>query len=127
VEKNNKLQRYLSRWTLMVELEKRGILDQIVSNGKRIHFLGMVDGPNEIRLFGEMGLLPLIDTWDSSAAVWAGICNIKFDNSPTGLINGKNEIEVDFNHNNADDDQLQLAAENIAFIDNMIGEYISVR
>lgn len=126
VEKNNKLQRYLSRWSLMVELEKRGILDKIVANNKRLHFLGMVDGPNEIRLMGEMGFLPLIDTWDSSAAVWAGICNIMFDSSPTGLTAGKNEIEVDFDHNTATVDQLEVAAYNVDFIDKMLGEYTIV-
>lgn len=119
VEKGNTLQRFLSRWKFMQELNSRGILDTVVENGKKMHFLGMVDGPNEIELVEEY--LDVINTWDSSAAVWAGVCDISFDNSPTGLINGKNEIEVDFSHNAADIGQLGLAARNVAYIDNILG------
>ena len=119
VEKGNTLQRFLSRWKFMQELNSRGILDTVVENGKKMHFLGMVDGPNEIELVEEY--LDVINTWDSSAAVWAGVCDISFDNSPTGLINGKNEIEVDFSHNTADSKQLALAAKNVAYIDNILG------
>ena len=93
VEKDNKLQRYLSRWGILRELEERGLLDDERA-AKRFHCLGMVDGPNEIEL-----LWPYVNniaTWDSSAAVWAGLNGIRFDNSPTGLINGKFELEVDF-------------------------------
>ncbi len=74
-------------------MEERGWLDSDNAY-KKFHCLGMVDGPNEIEL-----LWPYannIATWDSSAAVWAGLNGIKFDNSPTGLINGKFEKEVDF-------------------------------
>lgn len=118
VEKGNNLQRFLSRWKLMRRLEQEGILDSIQENGKFVHFLGMVDGPNEITLVERW--LDCIDTWDSSAAVWAGLCGIEFDNSPTGLINGKNEIEVDFNHNSATVKQLAMAAKNIRYIDNLL-------
>ena len=118
VEKDNKLQRFLSRWKFMDILYKRGILSKIVENGKKIHFLGMVDGPNEIELMGEY--IHYIDTWDSSAAVWAGICGIYFDNSPSGLINGKNEIEVDFDHKGADNKQLGIAAHNMRYIDKLL-------
>ena len=118
VEKDNKLQRFLSRWKFMRELGERGILDKIVNNGKKIHFLGMVDGPNEIQLVEDF--LPYINTWDSSAAVWAGICGIYFDNSPSGLINGKNEIEVDFDHKGADNKQLGIAAHNMRYIDMLL-------
>ena len=52
----------------------------------------MLDGPNEIKLMDGFD----IDTWDSSAAIWAGLHQIAFDNSPTGLIDGKFELEVDF-------------------------------
>ena len=102
VEKNNKLQRYLSRLKFVQELDKRGILEQIVNNKKKIHFLGMVDGPNEIELMGYNGYDECIDTWDSSAAVWYGLNGIKFDNSPTGAVNGKFEKEVDFNEKQGD-------------------------
>ena len=118
VEKDNKLQRFLSRWKFMNELNNRGILENIKYNGKKIHFLGMVDGPNEIELVREY--LWAIDTWDSSAAVWAGICDIRFDNSPSGLINGKNEIEVDFDYNKSTMKQLGNAAYNINYIDRLI-------
>ena len=118
VEKDNKLQRFLSRWKFMQELDKRGILHKIRVNGKKIHFLGMVDGPNEITLV--KNYLDMIDTWDSSAAVWAGLCGIYFDKSPSGLINGKNEIEVDFSHRGADNKQLGIATHNIRYIDSLI-------
>ena len=118
VEKDNKLQRFLSRWKFMYELDKRGILYTIKENRKKIHFLGMVDGPNEISLVSDW--LHYIDTWDSSAAVWAGMCHIPFDNSPTGLIDGKNEIEVDFSHKGADNTQIRMAMENCRYIDKLL-------
>lgn len=119
VEKFNKLQRFMSRWKLMRLLEDRGILEQIHESGKKIHFLGMVDGPNEIALVSRW--LDYIDTWDSSAAVWAGMCDIEFDESPTGLYDGKNEIEVDFDHNSATIAQIASALKNIRYIDDLIG------
>ena len=118
VEKGNNLQRFLSRWKLMQLLEWEGVLDKIEEYDKKIHFLGMVDGPNEIALVERW--LHHIDTWDSSAAVWAAICGIKFDSSPTGLINGKNEIEVDFDHNTATIDQIAAALSNIRYIDDLL-------
>ena len=118
VEKGNNLQRFLSRWKLMQLLEQRGTLELIKENGKKIHFLGMVDGPNEIALVSRW--LEHIDTWDSSAAVWAGMCGIEFDNSPTGLIAGKNEIEVDFDHNSATIAQIASALKNIRYIDDLL-------
>ena len=118
VERDNKLQRFLSRWKFMGELEKRGILRKIKANGKKMHFLGMVDGPNEVSLVRDY--FHYIDTWDSSAAVWAGLCGIYFDRSPSGLINGKNEIEVDFNHKGADNKLLAMAASNIGYIDHLL-------
>jgi hypothetical protein len=119
VEKGNNLQRFLSRWKLMQLLEQRVILEKLKENGKMIHFLGMVDGPNEITLMSRW--LDHIDTWDSSAAVWAGMCGIEFDNSPTGLIAGKNEIEVDFDHNSATITQIASALKNIRYIDDLLG------
>jgi hypothetical protein len=118
VEKDNKLQRFMSRWKFMRELHQRGILDAIKDSGKKIHFLGMVDGPNECTLVEEY--LWAIDSWDSSAAVWAGMCNIQFDNSPTGLINGKNEIEVEFGYDVARVDKIAKAMYNIRYIDEQL-------
>ena len=118
VEKGNNLQRFLSRWKLCQMLDERGFFQLAYDNGKKIHFLGMVDGPNEIALVSRW--LEYIDTWDSSAAVWAGLCDIKFDDSPTGLINGKNEIEVDFDHKAATIAQLGKAVHNCAYIDDLL-------
>ena len=116
VEKDNKLQRFFSRWHMMEELERRGILALAQANKKKIHFLGMVDGPNEIALCHPRFK---IDTWDSSAAVWAGLNGISFDGSPTGLINGKFEEEVDFNFFTSDRDKILLAKENSRIINQM--------
>jgi hypothetical protein len=75
----------------------------------------MVDGPNEIKLCKDFK----IDTWDSSAAVWAGLNDITFDSSPTGLINGKFEKEVDFSHYSTDITLLQNVRYNISVIEEM--------
>lgn len=95
VEQNNKLQRYNSRFEMMSILEDRGLLRAAKRNNKMIHFLGMVDGPKEISLCGKF--FKYIDSWDSSAACWAGLNNVRFDNSPTGLRDGKIESSVNFN------------------------------
>lgn len=121
VEKDNKLQRFLSRWAFMHRLEQEGILHTIKQNGKRIHFLGMVDGPNEVVLVKDF--LPYINTWDSSAAVWAGLNGIAFDNSPSGLINGKFEKEVEFDLCVRDNDLIKLAHKNCRYIDMCIEEH----
>ena len=104
---------------MMSELQRRGILDMALENGKKIHFLGMVDGPNEIALCYPQFH---IDTWDSSAAVWAGLNGIEFDQSPTGLINGKFEEEVDFSTQINDIAKINLAKQNIERIQSMCGK-----
>ena len=90
-----KLQRFLSRWKMFNVLNERGLLFDHRSH-KRFHCLGMTDGPAEIELLCSSGYRPYIYSWDSSAAVWAGLNNIKFDNSPSGLMHGKFEVEVEF-------------------------------
>lgn len=115
VEKGNKLQRFLSRWKFMQELDDRGFFREVRRNDKKIHFLGMVDGPNEILLVKPW--IKYIDTWDSSAAVWAGLNGIEFDGSPSGLVDGKFEGEVNFDHNTATPADLCRAMRNIKFID----------
>ena len=119
VEKDNKLQRFLARWRFMHLLESRGLLPALQS--KKVHFLGLLDGPNEIELVKDYH--QYITTWDSSSAVWAGINGIEYDNSPTGLTNGKFELEVDFKHNHADNDIVRLsntkAKRNMVTIDRM--------
>lgn len=116
VETDNKMQRFLSRWHLINMLESRDdFIHTINRSGKKIHFLGMVDGPNEIQLIKQTGLR--VDTWDSSAAIWLGLHNLTFDDSPTGLINGKFEQPVIF-----DDKTLrwnELCDENIEYIDHL--------
>ena len=107
VEKDNKLQRYLSRWKILRDMEERGWLDDENAH-KRFHCLGMVDGPNEIEL-----LWPYVNniaTWDSSAGVWAGLNDIVFDNSPSGLEQGKFEDEVRF------DLRADLPVDNINYV-----------
>lgn len=119
VEKGNNLQRYLSRYAFMKLLRSRGILHDIKANGKKIHLLGMTDGPKEIELLKEY--LQYIDSWDSSAAVWHGYNGIEFDSSPTGLIHGKLETEVDFNAKQ--EDNLDKIKYNIQYINALVEIY----
>jgi hypothetical protein len=115
VEKGNKLQRFMSRIKLMYEMKEATIFPNLKNNGQKVHFLGMMDGPNEI-MYAE-AFKDYIDTWDSSAGVWAGLNGIPFDNSPTGLINGKFEKEVDFNFKTEDTALIKIAKNNMNYID----------
>ena len=115
-EQNNPLQGFVSRWKFMNELYDRNLLQLAAQNGKKIHFLGMVDGPNEISLLRDFH----IDTWDSSAGVWAGLNGLAFDHSPTGLTNGKFEKHVDFQ---AKFEDTTLAESNMRVIDNLVDRY----
>lgn len=116
-EKGNNLQRFLSRWRFMNELYDRNLLQLAAQNGKKIHFLGMVDGPNEISLVRDFH----IDTWDSSAGVWTGLNGVPFDTSPTGLINGKFEKHVDFSADLSDN--INIAKKNVKYIDDLVERY----
>lgn len=114
-----KLQRFLSRLKIFTELNNRGLLDHRAI--KRFHCLGMVDGPNEVELLGDFH--KYIRTWDSSAGVWAGLNGIRFDNSPTGLMNGKFEKEVEFGMNEPlDMDKLNDVLYNIQVINRMCNQ-----
>ena len=113
VESGNQLQRFTARWKWMDMMAQRGFFEY----DKKIHFLGMVDGPNEIDLVKEYH--ENITTWDSSAAIWCGMNGIRFDNSPTGLMNGKFEKEVDFNAVAEDNESITNAVHNMRFIDRM--------
>ena len=121
VEKGNKLQRFVSRFMFMQELYDCGILSKIKANGKKIHMLGMLDGPGEIRLMSQFS--EYINTWDSSAAIWLGLhAGRTFDDSPTGLLHGKYEEEVDFNYRN--DKSVLTAIINKSIIDNYVQMYL---
>ena len=100
----------------MNEIKARGLLQLAKDNGNLINFLGMVDGPNEIEMCKDFG----IDTWDSSAAVWAGLNGVEFDNSPTGLFNGKFEKHVDFQAKIEDNALVQLAKHNMDYINELV-------
>lgn len=113
------LQRYMARYKMMIELEKRGLLQLAKRNKKKIHLLGMLDGPNEIEL-----MFPFdVDTWDSSAAIWNGLKGVAFDNSPTGLKYGKHPEHVDFNFKTTDQSKIDLALMNMAYIDDLVAQY----
>lgn len=118
VEKDNKLQRFLSRWRFCNNLRSRGFFAKAKNNFKKLHLLGMLDGPNEIWILKDF--LLNFSTWDSSAAVWSGLNGIEFDESPTGMVNGKFEKEVDFDHDSATIDKIGLAMRNLKYIDNLI-------
>ena len=115
VEKDNKLQRFMSRWKMMEELSTRGILEMASDNEKKIHFLGMVDGPNEIELCDKFN----IDTWDSSSAVWYGLNGYEYDETPTGQRDGKFEKEVDFNFKSGDNQAISMARRNCEYINKL--------
>lgn len=125
VERDNKLQRFVARYMFMQTLQKRGILKRIYDNGKKIHLLGMVDGPNEIKLMEPFS--KYIHTWDSSAAAWFGLNGGKFDQSPTGIFDGKFEKEVDFNlsRDHVPVDNYNLARYNINYIDTLLLRYLN--
>lgn len=113
VEKGNKLQRFASRTMFCELLDRVGFWEAAVKNKKKIHFLGMVDGPNEIFYSKKWP----VHTWDSSAGAWAGLNDIIFDGSPTGMLNGKFEKEVDFNFKTTDKELINKAIDNMGYID----------
>ena len=118
-EQNNQLQRFVSRWKFMNELYDRNLLQLAAQNGKKIHFLGMLDGPNEISLMRDFH----IDTWDSSAGIWTGLNGVQFDWSPTGLVEGKFEKHVDFEAKIVDNNLIELAKTNMGKIDELVNRY----
>ena len=81
--------------------------------------LGMTDGPNEIELLEPFH--KFIYSWDSSAAIWLGLNGKQFDNSPTGLSDGKFEKEVDFSYSIDDNINHSNVIANIDTINKMIG------
>lgn len=122
VEKGNKLQRFTSRLKFMYHIENRPLLNNIKAQGQKIHFLGMVDGPNEVMFMEPFN--KFIDTWDSSAAVWLGLNGQTFDDTPTGRRDGKFEEEVDFNFKTEDNTCIKMAKENMEYIDKLTYAYL---
>lgn len=118
VNKDNKFHSMLARWRFLEELRSTEFFQNVKRYDKKLHMLGMLDGPNEIYLVRDF--ITKFNSWDSSAAVWAGINGIAFDNSPTGLANGKVKQHVDFSHNSATIDDIALAIKNTKVIDNLV-------
>lgn len=122
VERGNIMQRFVSRLRFLYEIKETPILHNFKHHGIKLHMLGMVDGPNEIMYVSPFG--KFIDTWDSSAAIWNGLNGRSFDQSPTGLLNGKFEKEVDFNFSTTDFQRIKLAEQNINCIDRLCYAYL---
>jgi hypothetical protein len=118
----DRMQRYVSRFQMFTELERRGLLQLAKINGKKIHCLGMLDGPREIHLLSKWIIDGTIDTWDSSSAVWHGYKGFVFDNTPTGLLEGKTNIPVDFNIKAPTPHQRTLIQHNLDYINNIVKE-----
>lgn len=131
IEKDNKLQRYFARFQMFNILKAHGILDVIKANGKKIHLLGALDGwPGEIELLQPFH--EYITSWDSSGAVWYGLHGQKtYDNSPTYQIDGKYEVEVDFNfddNTSIRSSLITLARSNMKIVDDIAaGKTCSIR
>ena len=116
------LQRYLARNRLLASLMASGLLDQFYRNGQKIHLLGMTEGPAEIYDNGPYH--KYITTWDSSAAIWTGLNGVAFDDSPTGLRDGKYKVPVDFDRYCHDERKLNIAKNNMAIIDELFKRHI---
>ncbi len=110
-----KMQRYLSRFRILMEMKDRGLLTEKAYN--RFHCLGMTEGPRELQLLS--GFKDYIQSWDTSNPVWHGINGIRYDLSSTGLKNGKLESEVDFNID-FDENRIDDIMYNVQFIDNLV-------
>lgn len=123
-----KLQRYMSRYHFIQYLDAyvqkhrgKSLAALKLLNDKKFHMLGMVDGPNEIELISHLPVQ--FDTWDTSAAIWAGLNGVQFDPSPTGLIDGKFELHVNFDHYTSDQNYIKLARFNMDYIDMLVSDY----
>lgn len=91
VDEAYRMQRFLARWRVMQLLEERNLLPD---STQAFHMLGMNDGVREIALLEPWH--EYIFSWDSSSAYQHAMHGIRFDNSPTGLRNGKLDKHVDF-------------------------------
>jgi len=116
---SNDVQRILSRWRILTMLEDRGALDHRIAY-KRLHFLGLLDGPREILLVEKHH--NYINSWDSSGPVWFGLNGGLYDESPTGQESGKFTLEVDFNHSVEDSTRIEYAVQNIDYVSRLLGD-----
>lgn len=138
------MNRYMSRFRFMTKLEKESIFRYGMTarslkekHYKRIHFLGMTDGPFEIELMSRVNIP--IDTWDSSSPIWLGLHGTfndkmhsywpkgRYDlNSSTGLPHGKYPVHVDFNYRTNLEKAKDNALYNLAVIDGLVAEYNNI-
>ena len=90
-------------------------LHLIKPSNVRHHYLGCGD-PRELMMMEIQGVA---DTNDSSTAVWHAIQGKAFDQTASGLIDGKSQVEVDFNlpYNET---HYPLIKKNIEWINNLI-------
>ena len=116
---DNRLQRYLSRAHLMRRLEEGGELSSVKHQGK-LHFLGMLDGPNEVHLVKDYHRY--INSCDSSSAIWFGLNDGRYDQSPTGQRDGKYEEDVDFDFHTNNSTSIVMAKLNAEHINDLISE-----
>ena len=112
---------------MMYQLAEMGLLGSTRKNGQLIHFLGMVDGPNEVQFLSPFK--KFIDSWDSSSAIWHGLNGYGYDDTPGGLLHGKFHMPVDFNHEPEHDKEdndffINLAKENMGYIDKLVYAYL---
>lgn len=125
------IQTFTSRWhfihdlTKYLEMHGMSISETKFLGRKKFHFLGLTDGPNEILLAASLPIV--IDTWDSSSAIWAGLNGIVYDSSPTGLIEGKVRMHVDFDFNTQDVNLLIRARENVEYIESITRQYNRIK
>lgn len=122
IEATNRLQRFTSRLALFYKLANKPWLDTAKYNNKKFHMLGMVDGPNEVMFMNPFR--KFIDSWDSSAAIWLGLNDQTFDESPTGRNDGKFELEVDFNFETSEVGCIAKARSNMQVIDRLVYAYL---
>ena len=118
---NQRIGRYLARSRFLEWELVSVIIKTMRDSGIKIHFLGMSDGPREISLVRRFA--HLIDSWDSSTAIWHGLNGIHYDSSPTGLINGKISEPVDF-FKKFDSNVFGIVKRNMEYIDRKCVEVV---
>jgi len=83
----------------------------------QFHYLGA----SSIREFIIQRAIGIIDSFDTSSAIWHGINGVKFDDTATGLINGKIDLPVDFDIKYNNNQEMEdCIMHNINFIEQTI-------